>query len=125
MSTNTHAAVSLLARILLAAIFIQSGWGKLGHAADTASYMQSHGVPGQLVWLVIATELGGGLAVLLGLFSRTAAVLLAGFTILAAALFHFEPGNQGQMINFMKNLTIAGGLLLLTANGPGKWSVRE
>ncbi len=71
MSTNTHAAVSLLARILLAAIFIQSGWGKLGHAAETANYMQSHGVPGQLVWLVIATELGGGLAVLLGLFDES------------------------------------------------------
>lgn len=125
MSTNTHAAVSLLARILLAAIFIQSGWGKLGSYGDTASYMQGHGIPGQLLPLVIATELGGGLAVLAGLFSRTAAALLALFTIVAAVLFHYVPGNQGQMISFMKNLTIAGGLLLLAANGPGKWAVRE
>lgn len=125
MSSNTHAAISLLARILIAAIFIQSGWGKLGAYADTQSFMQSHGVPAQLLPLVIATELGGGLAVLAGLFSRTAGLLLALFTVVAGVLFHFEPGNQGQMINFMKNVTIAGGLLLLTANGPGNWSIMK
>ena len=125
MSTTTHAAVSLLARILLAAIFIQSGWGKLGTIGDAGNYMQGHGIPGQFLPLVIATELGGGLAVLIGLFSRTAAALLALFTIVAAVLFHYVPGNQVQMISFMKNLTIAGGLLLLAANGPGKWAVRE
>ena len=65
------------------------------------------------------TELGGGLLVLLGLFTRYAAIALAGFCLLAAWFFHYQPGDMMQMINFMKNITIAGGFLVLAGSGPG------
>src|SRR6478735_6121835 len=73
--------------------------------------------------LVILTELGGGLCVLLGLFTRYAAIALAGFCVLAAWFFHYQPGDMGQMINFMKNITIAGGFLVLAGAGPGAFAL--
>ena len=69
--------------------------------------------------LTIIPELGGGLLVLLGLFTRYAAIALAGFCVLADWFFHDQPGDMGQMINFMKNITIAGGFLVLAGAGPG------
>jgi putative oxidoreductase len=76
-----------------------------------------------LLPLVILTELGGGLLVLLGLFTRYAAIALAGFCVLAGYFFHFQPGDMGQMINFMKNITIAGGFLVLAGSGPGAFAL--
>jgi putative oxidoreductase len=76
-------------------------------------------VPGVLLPLVILVELGGGLLVLVGLWTRYAAIALAGFCVLAALFFHYHPEDQMQMINFMKNLTIAGGFLVLAGAGPG------
>ncbi len=124
MSSN-HALISLVARVLLSAIFISAGYQKIGGYDGTMQYMESHGVPGVLLPLVIALELGGGLAILLGVFSRWAAAALAVFTIAAALLFHFNFADQTQAIAFMKNLAITGGLLLLFANGPGAWAVRD
>jgi putative oxidoreductase len=74
---------------------------------------------------VIALELGGGLAILFGLFSRWAALGLAVFSVIAALIFHTNFADQMQAVSFMKNLAIAGGLLLLYANGPGAWAVRD
>ena len=110
-------------RILISLIFIQSGWGKIAGYAGTQAYMESAGVPGILLPLVIAVELLGGLAVLLGWQARIAAFLLAGFTLLSALLFHLDFGDQGQTIQFMKNLAIAGGFLLIVAHGAGAWSL--
>jgi putative oxidoreductase len=98
---------------------IQSGAGKIFGYAGTVEHMNAAGVPGTLLPLVIITELGGGLLVLLGLFTRYAAIALAGFCVLAAWFFHYQPGDMGQMINFMKNITIAGGFLVLAGAGPG------
>ena len=109
----------LIGRIILSIIFIQSGWGKTFGYAGTAEHMNAAGVPGALLPLVILTELGGGLLVLLGLFARYAAIALAGFCVLAAWFFHYQPGDMMQMINFMKNITIAGGFLVLAGSGPG------
>jgi putative oxidoreductase len=111
--------LKLIGRVLLAIIFIQSGWSKIFGYAGTAEHMNAAGVPGVLLPLVILTELGGGLCVLLGLFTRYAAIALAGFCVLAAWFFHYQPGDQMQMINFMKNITIAGGFLVLAGAGPG------
>lgn len=116
-------AAALIGRLLLAAIFIQSGWGKIWGYEGTAAYMAKAGVPGSLLPLVIAVELLGGLLIAIGWQTRLAAIGLAAFTLLSAYFFHFDLGDRGQAIQFMKNLSIAGGFLVLAASGPGAWSV--
>jgi putative oxidoreductase len=103
--------LKLVGRVLLSIMFIQSGVGKIFGYAGAQAMMEQHGVSGALLPLVILTEAGGGLLVLLGLFTPYAAIALAGFCLLAAWL--------GQMINFMKNITITGGFLVLVGAGPG------
>ncbi|WP_321339722.1 DoxX family protein [Breoghania sp.] len=115
--------IQLAGRLLIAYIFVVAGWGKIAGYAGTAAYMESQGIPGALLPLVIATELGGGLLVAVGFQTRIAAFLLAGFSIVSAVLFHYLPADQGQMISFMKNLAMAGGFLFIVANGPGAWSL--
>ena len=104
-------------------IFILSGAMKIGGYAATAGYMQSKGVPGMLLPLVIITELGGGLLLLAGFQTRLTALALAGFTLIAAAIFHSDFGDQNQMVNFLKNLALSGGLLALFASGAGAYSL--
>jgi putative oxidoreductase len=116
-------ASELAGRILLSALFLVSGLGKIGSYAGTAAYMSSQGVPGALLPVVIATEVLGAIAIIVGWQTRIAAFLLAGFTLLSALLFHNNFGDQIQMIMFMKNVSIAGGLLLLVANGGGALSL--
>lgn len=113
----------LVGRILMAILFVPAGFGKITGYSGTAGYMESVGVPGFLLPLVIIVELLGGLAILVGWQTRIAAFLLAGFSVLAALLFHFQPEDQMQMILFTKNFAIAGGLLFLVANGAGAYSV--
>lgn len=120
---SLNSAVLLVARLMLAAIFIQSGYNKIIGYEGSAAYMQAAGVPGQLLPLVIAVELGGGILIALGWYTRLMAFLLAGFTLAAAVLFHFKVGDRNQMIHFMKNIAIAGGFLSLVANGAGRWSI--
>ena len=108
-----------IGRVLMAVMFIQAGISKIFGYAGAQGYMEAAGVPGALLPLVILLEAGGGLAVLLGLFTRWSALLLAGFCVLAALLFHFHPDDQMQMISFMKNITIASGFLVLAGAGPG------
>lgn len=129
--TNLAPYAAPLGRLLLAFMFIMAGLQKIGGYAGTQQYMEFMGVPGALLPLVIATELLGGLALLLGWRARIAAILLAGFTILSGFIFHFLPslGMEGQaaqaeMIGFFKNLTIAGGMLMVVAFGPGRLSLR-
>jgi putative oxidoreductase len=110
-------------RVFLAAIFLISGLGKIGAYAGTAAYMTSVGVPGALLPLVIATEVLGGAAIVIGWKTRLVAFLLAGFTLLSAAIFHSNFADQIQTIMFLKNVAIAGGFLLLVANGAGAWSL--
>ncbi len=113
----------LAGRILLSHMFILSGFQKVTSYADTVGYMASKGVPGQLLPLVILTELGGGLLILAGFQTRIVAILLAGFCIISALIFHLDPSNQMQMINFMKNFAIAGGFLILAQNGAPYFSI--
>ncbi|MGA7374584.1 MAG: DoxX family protein [Methyloceanibacter sp.] len=108
-----------LGRVLLSIMFIQAGVTKIFGYAGAQGYMESHGVAGMLLPLVILTEVGGGLCILLGLFTRWAAIALAGFCVLTAITFHWHPDDPMQMINFMKNITIAGGFLVLAGAGPG------
>ncbi|MFM5716285.1 DoxX family protein [Aeromonas allosaccharophila] len=113
----------LAGRVLLALMFVMAGWSKIGGYAGTQGYMEAMGVPGFMLPLVILLELGGGLAVVLGLFTRSLSVLLAGFTLMAAFIFHYQPAEQMQMLMFMKNVSVAGGFLALAAAGAGAFSV--
>ena len=113
----------LAGRLLLASLFLLSGLSKLGAYSATATYMSSAGVPGALLPVVIATEVLGSLAIILGWKTRVAAALLAGFSLLTAFVFHNNFGDQIQMIMFLKNVSIAGGFLLLVVNGAGPLSI--
>lgn len=114
---------TLAGRVMIAAIFVISGIGKIGGYAGTQQYMESMGVPGALLPVVIAVEIGAGLAVIAGWQTRLAALLLAGFCVVSAAIFHADFGDQMQRILFLKNTAIAGGFLFLVAFGAGDWSV--
>ena len=122
-SSTTTAATQLSGRVLMSIIFITAGISKIGAYAGTQGYMESMGVPGGILPLVISLEVGAGLAVLLGWQTRVSAFLLAGFSVLSALVFHADFGDQMQSILFMKNLAMAGGLLMLVANGAGSWSI--
>lgn len=118
-----NAIASLLGRVGLSLIFIVSGLGKIAGYAGTQQYMEHAGVPGALLPLVIIVELGGGLAILGGVFTRWVALALAGFSVVSALFFHNNFGDQMQQINFMKNIAMAGGFLVLFANGAGAYSI--
>ena len=113
----------LLARVFLAFIFVMAGYSKIGGYAGTAAFMDSRGVPGLLLPLVIAAEIGLGLMLLVGFQARLAALGLAGFTLVAGYLFHFIPGNQGEMTHFFKNVAITGGMLAVFAMGGGAFAL--
>ncbi|MGB8665341.1 MAG: DoxX family protein [Serratia inhibens] len=114
----------LVARILMPILFIVAGYGKMGDAyAGTQQYMQAMGVPGFLLPLTILLEFGGGLAILFGFLTRTVALFTAGFTLLTALLFHTDFADGVNQLMFMKNLTIAGGFLVLAIAGPGGFSI--
>ena len=113
----------VVGRFLLSLLFLLSGLGKLGAYGSTAAYMSATGVPGALLPAVIATEVFGALAIVLGWKTRVAAFLLAGFSLLTAVTFHNNLADQTQMIMFFKNLSITGGFLLLVANGAGPLSL--
>jgi len=112
-----------VSRILLSAIFILAGINKIGGYYGTMQYMEAYGVPGALLPLVIAAEIGLGLAVAFGILSRLAALGLAVFTLVSAIIFHNDLGDQTQFVMFMKNLAITGGLLLIWIHGPGAYAI--
>jgi putative oxidoreductase len=120
-----RAASSFLGRALLALIFILAGLDKIQGSAATASYMAQFGVPAVLLPATIALEIGGGLAVLAGFYSRLAAVLLALFTLATGLIFHGNFTDNIQLALFLKNLAITGGFLLLFAHGPGAWALND
>lgn len=113
----------LVARILMPILFITAGWGKITSYAGTQQYMEAMGVPGFMLPLVILLEFGGGLAILFGFLTRFTALFTAGFTILTAFLFHSNFAEGVNQLMFMKNLSIAGGFLVLGLVGPGAYSI--
>ena len=124
MNQTAANAGDLAGRILIAALFLMAGVGKLGSGfAATQGYIEAMGVPGALLPAVIALEIGGAVLVVAGLWTRTAALALAAFTLLSALLFHADFSEQMQQIMFLKNFAIAGGFLFLALKGAGAWSV--
>ena len=113
----------LIGRLLLSMIFIFSGFTKITGYAATQGYMEAMGVPGMLLPLVIAVELLGGIAILLGFKARLVAILMAGFSVVSALLFHQFWIDESQMNPFMKNIAMAGGFLMIFAHGAGAYSI--
>ncbi|WP_266182030.1 DoxX family protein [Dyella humicola] len=122
-SLTLKSFAELAGRVLIAGLFLLSGVGKITAYAATAGYMASVGVPAGMLPLVIATEVLGAVAIMLGWKTRIVAFLMAGFTLLTGLLFHTSFADQMQMIMFMKNVSIAGAFLLLTVNGAGPLSL--
>lgn len=119
-SDYTHVA----GRVLLALLFLLAGIGKIGAGyAGTQGYMEAFGLPGMLLPLVILLEIGGALALIIGFKTRWVAAAIAAFSVISAVIFHSDFADQAQMTNFLKNLSIAGGMLLLVANGAGNYSL--
>ncbi len=124
---------ALIARVLLVALFVQSGYSKIGGFAGTASYIAAHGLPLPALGAVIAiaVELGAGLLVLIGWQARWAGLIVAIFTVVAGIFFHAywadadAAARMGNYINFWKNISIAGGFLMVFAFGPGRYSVER
>jgi len=123
--TNPQQYAELLGRILLASLFLLAGLSKIGNYAGTAGYMASVGLPGALLPAVIALEVLGGIAIIIGWQTRIVSLLLAGFSALSATLFHNNFGDQTQMIMFLKNFSIAGAFLMLFAKGAGPLSLDQ
>ncbi|WP_417516511.1 DoxX family protein [Minwuia sp.] len=113
----------LIGRVLLSVMFILGGIQKIGGYDGAAGYMESAGVPAILLPLVIILELGGGVLLLIGFQTRIVAFLLGGFCVIAAIIFHSDFSQQMQMILFMKNLAIAGGMGVVFAHGAGALSI--
>jgi putative oxidoreductase len=119
-----RATAALVGRLLLAALFLLEGWSKLNGYAAAAAYMAAFSVPPILLPLVILVELGAGLLIAIGWQTRLASLALAGFSVLAAILFHASFADRGQVLHFEKDLAIAGGLLVLFAFGPGRFALQ-
>jgi len=115
--------MDLAGRILIALIFVIAGYDKIGGYEATQAYMAATGVPGGLLPLVILTELGGGLLIIFGLFTRYAAFALGGFSILSGILFHGDSADPMQQILLLKNVAMAGGFLFLVVHGAGPISL--
>lgn len=118
-----RSVILLVARVLLALIFVAGGANKAMHAAETVAYMESMGVPGGLLPLVAAFEVLVGFALIAGYRASLACILLALFTLAAGAIFHHAFNDVTQLTMFMKNLAIAGGMIALAAAGPGELSM--
>jgi putative oxidoreductase len=120
--TNTLAATG---RLLMAVLFVLSGLAKLAAPAATQAYIASIGLPAPLLGLAIAivVELGGGILLLVGFRARLVSLALAAFTLVAAVLFHRDFSDQNQMIHFLKDIAIIGGLLQVAAFGAGSLSM--
>lgn len=125
MNTTFLSLGGIIGRVLLAAIFLLSGIQKLGAPADTKAYIAAAGLPfPELAYLVaIVVEVGFALALMAGYRTRAVAAVMAAFTLATAFGFHANFADQAQMIQFMKNLAITGGLLQLVAFGAGPLSV--
>ena len=123
--TSLSRYAPVIGRLLIAAIFLMSGFGKIADPTGTQGYIAAAGLPLPLVayLIAVAVEAGGGLLLLLGFQTRIAALALAVFTIAAAFGFHHDLADQNQMIHFLKNLAIAGGLLQVVAFGAGAFSL--
>jgi putative oxidoreductase len=120
-----NATIATAGRVLMAILFLLSGLSKLAAPAATIGYIGAAGLPVPSLAYVAAlgVELGGSVLLLAGFHARIAAAILAAFTIAAALAFHSNFADQNEMIHFMKNVALVGGLLQVVAFGAGSFSL--
>ena len=122
---STNSVIPVIGRVLLAAIFLLSGLGKLAAPEATIGYIAASGLPFAPLAMAVAVvaEVGGGLLLILGFRVRLVALALAAFSIVTGLAFHHAVGDQNQMIHLLKNFAMAGGLLQVVAFGAGAYSL--
>jgi len=123
MLLTIQEAAALGGRLLLSALFLHEAYAKLTAWSAAVTYSEAFGVPGALLPLAIAVELGGGALILVGYYTRAAALVLAGFCVATAVLFHTKFGVRNELLHFEKDLAIAGGLMVVFAHGAGRWAL--
>ena len=115
--------VEILGRILLSAIFLINGIGKIFNYEGTIQYMENFYVPGYLIIPAITVEILFPILLIIGYYTKFSALVLSLFTLVLAVIFHTDFSNQMQLISFLKNIAIAGGFLIIFVYGPGKYSL--
>jgi putative oxidoreductase len=122
---NQSTSLAATGRVLLAVLFLLSGLGKIAAPAMTQGYIASMGLPAPLLGYVVAivVEVVGGLLLVVGYQTRIVSLILAAFTVVAAVVFHHNFADQNEMIHFLKNIAVAGGLLQVAAFGAGSFSL--
>ena len=115
--------VEILGRLLLSAIFLINGIGKIFNYEGTIQYMENFDVPGYLIIPAITVEILFPILLILGYYTKFSALVLSLFTLVLAVIFHTDFSNQMQLISFLKNIAIAGGFLIIFVYGPGKYSI--
>jgi putative oxidoreductase len=123
--SKTHASAAAAGRVLIALLFLLSGIGKIAAPAATQGFIASVGLPAPVAAYLVAVivEVGGGVLLIAGLRTRIVAVAMAVFTLATALAFHKNFADQNQMIHFLKNIAIIGGLLQVAAFGGGAFSL--
>lgn len=122
-NSKLTAAADLAGRLSLAAIFFLAGINKMQHYEGNAQFLASGGLPEFLLPFVIIFEIAGALAIITGFQVRITSLAFAGFSVITALLYHNNLGDQMQFLMFFKNIAMAGGFLVLAANGAGRYSI--
>ena len=115
--------VEILGRLLLSAIFLINGIGKIFNYEGTIQYMENFDVPGYLIIPAITVEILFPILLIIGYYTKFSALVLSLFTLVLAVIFHTDFSNQMQLMSFLKNIAIAGGFLIIFVYGPGKYSI--
>ena len=115
--------VEILGRILLSAIFLINGIGKIFNYEGTIQYMENFDVPAYLIIPAIIVEILFPILLIIGYYTKFSALVLSLFTLVLAVIFHTDFSNQMQLMSFLKNIAIAGGFLIIFVYGPGKYSL--
>jgi putative oxidoreductase len=118
-------AVTFAARVFIAALFIIEGWRNIFDYAAAAADLEEFGLPALLLPAVIAMQVVGGVAILAGFMTRSAALALAVFELCSAAILHLNLTSAAETRMLLQSIAIAGGLLLLYAHGGGRWSMSK
>ena len=115
--------VEILGRLLLSAIFLINGIGKIFNYEGTIQYMENFDVPGYLIIPAITVEILFPILLIIGYYTKFSALVLSLFTLALTVIFHTDFSNQMQLMSFLKNIAIAGGFLIIFVYGPGKYSL--